>query len=39
MTVFGFLIGGLRASIYNAMEIDGVIELVNFMKEFEEKHV
>lgn len=33
------VIGGLRASIYNAMEIDGVIELVNFMKEFEEKHV
>lgn len=33
------LIGGLRASIYNSMEIDGVIELVNFMREFEVKHV
>ncbi|GHV19208.1 3-phosphoserine/phosphohydroxythreonine aminotransferase [Clostridia bacterium] len=27
--------GGIRASIYNAMPIDGVKALVNFMKEFE----
>ena len=30
--------GGLRASIYNAMPIDGVKALVNYMKEFEEAH-
>lgn len=29
-------VGGMRASIYNAMPIDGVIELVEFMKKFEE---
>ena len=29
------LVGGLRASIYNAMPIEGVDKLVNFMKEFE----
>ncbi|AMA65125.1 Phosphoserine aminotransferase [Candidatus Arsenophonus lipoptenae] len=27
--------GGLRASIYNAMPIDGVKKLINFMKDFE----
>ena len=31
-------IGGLRASIYNAMPIDGVKALVAYMKEFEEAH-
>ena len=30
--------GGLRASIYNAMPIDGVKALVSYMKEFEEAH-
>lgn len=29
------LIGGMRASIYNAMPVEGVIKLVDFMKEFE----
>ncbi len=28
-------VGGMRASIYNAMTIDGVNHLVNFMKKFE----
>lgn len=28
------LVGGMRASIYNAMTIEGVKALVNFMKEF-----
>lgn len=32
------VLGGLRASIYNAMPIEGVIALVEFMKEFEVKH-
>ena len=27
-------VGGMRASIYNAMDIDGVEKLVSFMKEF-----
>ncbi|MFV0528835.1 MAG: 3-phosphoserine/phosphohydroxythreonine transaminase [Lachnospiraceae bacterium] len=31
-------VGGMRASIYNAMPIKGVEELVNFMREFEETH-
>ncbi len=31
-------VGGLRASIYNAMPIEGVHALVAFMKEFEAKH-
>lgn len=30
--------GGLRASIYNAMPIDGVKALVAYLKEFEEAH-
>ena len=30
--------GGLRASIYNAMPIDGVKALVKYLKEFEEAH-
>ncbi len=29
------LSGGMRASIYNAMPIEGVIALIDFMKEFE----
>ncbi|MEG1066680.1 MAG: aminotransferase class V-fold PLP-dependent enzyme, partial [Erysipelotrichaceae bacterium] len=28
-------VGGMRASIYNAMSVEGVEKLVNFMKEFE----
>lgn len=29
------LVGGMRASIYNAMPVEGVIKLVDFMKKFE----
>ncbi|MHB8063011.1 MAG: 3-phosphoserine/phosphohydroxythreonine aminotransferase, partial [Ruminiclostridium sp.] len=29
------LIGGMRASIYNAMPVQGVKKLVEFMKKFE----
>ena len=28
-------VGGMRASIYNAMPVEGVQQLVNYMKEFE----
>lgn len=31
-------VGGMRASIYNAMPIDGVQKLVDFMKDFEKKY-
>ena len=31
-------VGGMRASIYNAMPIEGVEKLVAFMKEFEEQN-
>ncbi len=31
-------VGGMRASIYNAMPVEGVEKLVAFMKEFEEQH-
>ena len=31
-------VGGMRASIYNAMPVDGVRELVSYMKAFEQKH-
>ena len=31
-------VGGMRASIYNAMPIEGVEALVGFMQEFERKH-
>jgi phosphoserine aminotransferase len=31
-------VGGMRASIYNAMPIEGVQQLVSYMKEFEAKH-
>lgn len=32
-------VGGMRASIYNAMPIEGVEKLVEFMKKFEAEHV
>ena len=32
-------VGGMRASIYNAMPVEGVKKLVEYMKEFEVKHV
>ena len=32
------LVGGIRASIYNAMPIEGVEKLVNFMKKFEDEN-
>ena len=32
------IVGGMRASIYNAMPIEGVQALVNFMNEFEKRH-
>jgi phosphoserine aminotransferase len=31
-------VGGMRASIYNAMPVEGVKTLVEYMKEFEVKH-
>jgi phosphoserine aminotransferase len=31
-------VGGMRASIYNAMPIEGVQTLVNLMKDFEKQH-
>jgi phosphoserine aminotransferase len=31
-------VGGMRASLYNAMEPAGVDALVAFMKEFERRH-
>ena len=33
------LVGGLRASIFNAMPYKGVIRLVEFMEDFEKKNV
>ena len=32
-------VGGMRASIYNAMPIEGVQKLVEFMKKFEEENM
>lgn len=32
------LVGGMRASIYNAMPEEGVVKLVEFMKKFEMEH-
>jgi len=32
-------VGGMRASIYNAMTKEGVMALVEFMKEFEKEHM
>ena len=31
-------VGGMRASIYNAMPLEGVQRLAAFMKEFEARH-
>lgn len=31
-------VGGMRASIYNAMPVEGVEQLVDFMKEFEKNN-
>jgi len=31
-------VGGMRASIYNAMPVEGVRTLVEYLKEFEQKH-
>ena len=31
-------VGGMRASIYNAMPLEGVQTLIAFMKKFEEEH-
>jgi phosphoserine aminotransferase len=31
-------VGGMRASIYNAMPIEGVAALVEYMKDFEQRH-
>lgn len=31
-------VGGMRASIYNAMPMEGIHTLIDFMKEFEAKH-
>ena len=32
-------VGGMRASIYNAMPIEGVQKLVDFMKKFEKENL
>lgn len=32
------MVGGMRASIYNAMPIEGVQALVSYMKDFESRH-
>ena len=32
------LVGGLRASIYNAMPVEGVRALVEFMQKYEREH-
>jgi phosphoserine aminotransferase len=32
------LVGGMRASIYNAMPLEGVQTLVDWMREFEAQH-
>jgi phosphoserine aminotransferase len=32
-------VGGMRASIYNAMPLEGVQALVTFMREFEQRNV
>ena len=31
-------VGGMRASIYNAMPVEGVQQLVSYMRDFEKKH-
>jgi phosphoserine aminotransferase len=32
------IVGGMRASIYNAMPLEGVQALVNYMREFAQQH-
>ena len=32
------MVGGMRASIYNAMPLEGVQTLVEFMRDFERRH-
>ena len=32
------LVGGMRASIYNAMPVDGVKALISFMKKFAQEN-
>lgn len=32
------VLGGMRASIYNAMPVEGVRVLVNFMRDFQQRH-
>jgi len=32
-------VGGMRASIYNAMPVEGVKKLVDFMRAFEKENV
>ena len=32
-------VGGMRASLYNAMPIEGVEALIKFMKKFEEENI
>ena len=31
-------VGGMRASIYNSMPLEGVQQLASFMKEFADQH-
>ena len=31
-------VGGMRASIYNAMPMEGVVRLVQFMEQFEKEN-
>ena len=31
-------VGGMRASIYNAMSVEGVQALATYMKEFADRH-
>ena len=31
-------VGGMRASIYNAMPIEGIHALIDFMKDFEQRN-
>ncbi len=33
------LVGGMRASIYNAMPVEGVKALRDFMSKFEKEHI
>lgn len=33
-----FVVGGMRASLYNAMPLTGIESLIEFMKEFERSH-